>query len=88
MDPIETLKEAINILAERGEEYGETLFCFNRISRLASIMLGRELTEYDIAIIMVAVKMGRLEEGRNKRDTYIDAINYLAIATEFVNLGE
>lgn len=88
MDHKDALKEAAMTVAVRHEEYGEARFCFNRIANLASIMLGRHITEYDVAIIMVAVKMGRLEESRHKKDTYIDAINYLAFATEFADLGE
>ena len=87
MDHKDALKEAAVLLSIRNQEYGEARECFDRIAALASIMSGKQITSYDIAIIMVAVKMGRLQESRQKKDTYIDAINYLAFASEFANAG-
>jgi hypothetical protein len=47
-------------------------------------MLNKSISKYDVAMIMVAVKMGRLQESRDLDDNYKDAINNLAFAAEFI----
>jgi len=79
------LEEAARILKERSEQYGSADECFDRISKLASIILNKEITKYDVAMIHVATKLGRLQETRWLDDNYIDGVNYLAFAAQFIN---
>jgi hypothetical protein len=65
---------------QRGEEYGHLKENFDRISALASIMLGRTITPYEIAVMLLAVKMSRMSENRFKLDNYFDGVNYMAFA--------
>jgi hypothetical protein len=79
----EALKNAAVILNDRAREYGGEEACFKRIADLASIVLNKAISEYDVAMILHCVKLGRLQEARQKDDNYIDAINYLAFGAQF-----
>ena len=86
MNHKQTLIAAGKILNDRAQEYGGEEACFKRISDLATIVLNKSISEYDVAMILHCVKLGRLQESRQKDDNYIDAINYLAFAGEFAGV--
>lgn len=75
------------ILKERGLQYGPEEACFDRISKLATIVLNKDISPYDIAMIQVCLKLGRLQEARTHKDNYIDSINYMAFAAQFADQG-
>ena len=79
------LDDAATILNDRDEQYGSHIECFGRISKIASGMLDFDVSEYHIAIILLAVKLGRMAERPCYIDNYVDGINYLAFAGEFAN---
>jgi hypothetical protein len=83
MNHKQTLLAAGKILNDRAQEYGGEEACFKRISDLATIVLNKSISEYDVAMILHCVKLGRLQESRQKDDNYIDAINYLAFGAQF-----
>jgi hypothetical protein len=83
MNHKDVLKSAATMLNERGQEYGGEEACFKRISDLASIILNKSISQYDVAMILHCVKLGRLQEARQKPDNYVDGINYLAFASQF-----
>jgi hypothetical protein len=78
------LDEAKEIISERGADYGGFENNFDRISRLASISTGLNISGYEVALIMVALKLARIRQAPRKRDSYIDAIAYLAFAAELI----
>lgn len=82
MDPQRTLAECFNIIDERGADYGGIEENFDRIAKIASEIIGTPITAYEIAMILVATKLARMSGARDKRDNYLDAINYLAFAAE------
>jgi len=77
------LKQAANILGDRGRRYGSVEEGFERCSKLASIILNKHITIYDVAIIMAAIKLSRITSTPTLDDNYIDGINYLAFASQF-----
>jgi hypothetical protein len=83
MNHIEFLEEAIRLVDERGEQYGDLEENFMRIISIFDAMTGVELTCHQAALFLVAVKMSRLKTSPEKADTYSDAINYLAFAGQF-----
>lgn len=83
MNHKDALKSAATILNNRAQEYGGEEACFKRISDLASIILNKSISQYDVAMILHCVKLGRLQEARQKDDNYVDGINYLAFASQF-----
>ncbi len=79
------LTEAARVLGERGKEYGSPEACFTRIATVATNMLGRPVSRYEVAAILAATKMGRMMESPMKADTYIDLANYTAFMAQFSN---
>jgi hypothetical protein len=77
------LRTAAGLLTDRGERYGAPDECFTRIANLASVFFNRQVTEYEVAMMMHFVKLGRAMETRDYVDNYVDGINYLAFATQF-----
>lgn len=82
MKPHDVLTQASNLIGERGQDYGGIEDNFANIASIYTTMTGKEFTPYDVAIIMVAVKMARIRQSPYKDDNYLDAINYLAFAHE------
>ena len=82
MKPDVVLKNAAALVGERGADYGGIENNFSHIASVANTMLDLNLTAFDIAIIMTAVKVARIRQSPYKEDNYLDAINYLAFAHE------
>lgn len=77
------LTEAARILGERGAEYGSPEACFTRIANIASEILMRRVSRYEVAVILLSTKLGRAGESALKDDTWIDEVNYAAFAAQF-----
>ena len=75
-------------LSERESQYGPAAPCFDRASKLASIVLNKPISRYDVAMVLHALKLARLQENRANADNYVDGINYLAFAGEFIGGDE
>jgi hypothetical protein len=83
MNHIEFLENAMKLVDERGEQYGDVEENFMRIIQIFGAMTGVALSCHEAALFLVAVKMARLKTSPDKADTYADAINYLAFAGQF-----
>ena len=81
--PGETLRAAADLLEQRGKVYGSPQKNFRRIARIASVILGRDVSRYEVATILLAVKLGRMPEDPTYSDSYDDGINYLAFMKMF-----
>ena len=77
------LTSTAHTLRDRTKQYGSPSETYQRAAAIASITTGKQMTHYDIAMIMHAVKLARMVTGRSNLDHYADAINYLAFAAEF-----
>lgn len=84
INPHKVLDEAADIIGERGVNYGGVEDNFTNISLIMARTTNRMLSPYDIAMLMVAVKLARISQSPGKRDSYIDAINYLSFACELI----
>jgi len=80
------LLECAVILNQRGEVYGSADKVFGSIAGQWSNFLGKEISKSDTAIMMAQMKIARLAQGIDdqeaKKDTFLDAINYIALAYE------
>lgn len=75
------LNEAASIVAgDRQAEYGDPEDNFERIGLLWGIHLNRPVSAEDVAWMMVLLKLARRVTGSPKRDTYVDAAGYVALA--------
>lgn len=81
--PRQTLEKALSLIGEREKIYGSAEDNFQRIATIAGVMLGRTVSRYEVATILVAVKLGRMNNDPNYVDSYDDAINYLAFMKMF-----
>ena len=88
MEYREIMHLACDIVDDRSEQYGDMKATITRQADISTLLLGKTITPYDIAMIMHATKLGRLEGGRSKADSYIDGINYLAFAASFATTHE
>jgi hypothetical protein len=78
------LEEAIKATADRGLNYGKPEDNFKRIARRWNVhMLNRygivtELDEHDVAMMMVDLKVARLENSPTHHDSWVDTAGYAA----------
>jgi hypothetical protein len=84
IDPHSVLDEAKEIIGERGQNYGGIEENFSNISTIVMSSTGIAPDPHDIAMVMVGVKLARIKQSPGKRDSYLDAINYLAFACELI----
>jgi hypothetical protein len=80
MEYREIMEKTIDIFHERANQYGDLHETLDRQARLATLILNKPITAYDIAMISHACKLGRLPSDRARLDSYVDGINYLAFA--------
>ena len=83
MNHTEVLTNAINILRDRDTKYGPVQEMFERTAKLASIILDRDVTPYEITVIMKCLKDARKKYDPINVDHYADNINYEAFSYQF-----
>lgn len=69
----------------KAKEYGDPRAMCRRIGQR---WFGDEAAEVDVAIMMAELKIERIKHDQSKKDSYFDAIAYLAMALAFVQEGE
>lgn len=88
MDYKDMMQKTIDIYNERASQYGDVRYMLDRQSKLATLMLGRPVTAYDVAMILHACKLGRIQVVKDSADSYMDGINYLAFAGAIATEGK
>jgi len=81
----DVLSTAKSIITQRGKEYGDVMPSFVRAANIAGNILDRKVTAFDVAVIMMAVKMSRLANQREHEDSWIDLCAYVAFAAQFAS---
>jgi hypothetical protein len=76
----ELLTESTRLLYDRGLQYGDPTANHIRIAQLWSAYLGYRIEPHEVAICMALVKISRIAEQATNRDSYADALSYMAIA--------
>lgn len=76
MNPADVLRRAADLLEERGARYGGIEENFARIAKIASVILGRRVSEYECAVILLSTKLGRVPEDPAYDDNWVDGVNY------------
>lgn len=83
------LEEArIIITGDRQKAYGSAKDNFERIARLWSAYLEKEVNASDVANLMILLKVARSLGPSWKDDNYIDICGYAALAGEMVGANE
>jgi hypothetical protein len=76
----EILQTATDVTSERGLSYGHPADNMRRTAMLLSAYLEVPIHDYQVAGIMVLVKLARSIESAQQLDTWIDMSAYAAIA--------
>lgn len=79
----EVLYKAAEILNDRNAMYGDIKDVFSHAAKIASLISGKDYKEYDISVVMEAVKLARRRANPKLADHYVDQINYTAFSAQF-----
>ena len=81
---VEALREAARIIAgERDLQYGGPEENFERIARIWSVILGINITQEDVGMLMVGLKIARYANRSGfQPDTWIDIAGYAGCGYE------
>lgn len=71
----------MDIITERGKDYGAASVNLQRTADLWSAYLGQTITAEQVCVCMSLVKISRMAAGR-KADNYVDARAYLQLAED------
>ena len=74
------LLTAAKTIDSRQATYGDPLTGMRRAAQLASLKLGREISPYDVAVVLESVKDARRSVSPEHEDSHNDGIAYRAIA--------
>lgn len=90
-DPImkNILEQAQSIVqGQRRDDYGDARACFNRIAKMWSGYLGIEITAFDVANLMITLKVCRAHGKGFQVESYIDVAGYAYCAEIVYNLDQ
>lgn len=76
------LRDAMIITTERNKTHGDRITNHGNIAQLWSWYLKKEVTAYDVAMMMALLKVARTKTGNHNKDDLVDSLGYLAIAGE------
>ena len=80
MDPKAILEAAMALIENRGVNYGGIEQNFDRAAKIASLKLDKNVSPYEVAIVLESVKDARRAISPDHYDSHIDGINYRAFA--------
>ena len=69
----------MDLIAQRGRDYGDPEPNHRRIAALWSAYLGHHISPHDVAVCMILVKCSRAKAG-HREDNYDDMAGYAEIA--------
>lgn len=81
----DVIDTAMATIVDRSTVYGDMQDTFDRVAKMASVMLGKEITAYECSLIMMALKMSRIASTKDHHDSYVDLIAYTGFAAELAN---
>jgi hypothetical protein len=85
MDYRELMTEAAQIFTDRHNKYGDMRMVMDRVAQISTLITGIHLTPHDIALILVALKLARMNNNRREKENYVDGINYFAFAGDLID---
>lgn len=87
--PGDLLTIAFETINARGPDYdnaNDISENYREAAAIASVILGKEVTPRDVAMVMVCVKLIRAKSDPHKLDNYVDAASYIAFSACFAGL--
>ena len=85
---VEALREAARIISgERNKQYGNPEDNFERTAKIWSVILGTEISNEDVAMMMIGLKVARYASKSGfQPDTWVDIAGYAACGYEVGSL--
>ncbi len=81
MNTYQTLLEATITTTMNNKPYGSKKESFDKISKIASLLTGKNLTDKDCCLVLIALKLSR-ESNLHKDDNMVDLCGYAGILNE------
>ena len=78
-DDMEVLFEAIETVRQREQEYGPAIVKYKELARRWSGVLKREITPLQVILMMMHLKLLRLENNQEHHDTMVDIAGYAEV---------
>ena len=86
MKALEVLERAISLIhGQRAKDYGDAQASFQRMADLVNPIIEKadgKLTASDMALVMIQVKIARLQESPNHADSWIDIAGYAGLGAQ------
>jgi len=74
------LHEAAELInGKRAQEYGEPQQSFENIAKHWSLYLKKEITPFDVGMMMILLKVSREAGGKGSRDNLVDICGYAGL---------
>ena len=70
------------VLTDRAREYGRPEDCFGLIAALWSRYTERDISSADVAVMMILLKIARIEGNPRHADSWVDIAGYAACGAE------
>lgn len=84
MEYRDLMTESARIFNDRNPKYGDMRVGMEHVAQIATLITGLPLSAHDVALVLHAVKLSRLNNDRKNIDHYVDGVNYLAFAGELI----
>ena len=83
------LNDAMNVICnDRQNQYGNAENSFFEIAKLWTGYLNTTVTSFDVAMMMILLKIARCKSNPYHNDNYIDICGYAALAGEMFSYDE
>lgn len=79
------LNQSISTIDARHQEYGDASSSFTRAATIAGTILSKNISAYDVSVVMMAVKLARITNNRTHQDSWIDLAAYVGFAGQFAD---
>ena len=90
-EALDVLEEAKDLIyGQRSDDYGDAQSNFQRMADLVNPIIKKadgNLTATDMALVMIQVKIARLQESPDHEDSWIDIAGYAALGAQIAITG-
>lgn len=83
MNHKDILTQSLSIIEARHQDYGDASSSFTRAATIAGTILGKNISAYDVSVVMMAVKLARIANNRTHQDSWIDLAAYVGFSGQF-----
>ena len=80
----DALKQALAIIQQRGERYGDVRSNMAETAKRMSLTLNVPITPAIVCLLMIDLKLARLKETPKHLDSVLDVMGYAALLAELI----